>query len=178
MPQPSSRRSLAAVGTVAFSLALTGALVAPALAGAATQGHRAKAATTMVKLETSKKYGKILENTSGKTLYALSVETTKTLKCTGPCLKLWPPLLTKTKPQAGPGIVAKELGTVKRGTSLQVTYYGHPLYTYSGDKTVTEQNGEGIAAFGGWWYVVNDHGAPVKAALTSSSGGSGTSGGW
>jgi predicted lipoprotein with Yx(FWY)xxD motif len=176
MEQPSSHRSIAAVATVAFSLALVGPVVAPALSGASTHGHRAQAQRTLVKIETSKEYGKILVNASGRTLYFLTSETEKSLKCTGGCIGLWPLLLTKGKPEAGTGIVAKELGTLKRGSSLQVTYYGHPLYLYSGDKAAGQANGEGIAAFGGWWYVLSRTGSPVKAALTSSSGGSG--GGW
>jgi hypothetical protein len=40
------------------------------------------------------------------------------------CVGVWSPLLTKEKPQAGMGIAPKELGMVKRGSSLQGTYYG------------------------------------------------------
>ncbi len=175
MDKPPSRRKLVTVATVASSLLLAAVVVAPTLAGASTRRDRA-AAGAMVKVETSKEYGKILVSASGRTLYLLTDESTKALKCTGGCLGLWSALLTKGKPLAGAGIVAKELGTVKRGSSLQVTYYGHPLYTYAGDKAAGQTNGEGIESFGGWWYVLDSAGSPVKAALTSSSGGS--SGGW
>jgi predicted lipoprotein with Yx(FWY)xxD motif len=175
MDKPSSRRNLIAIGSVAFSLTLGVAVAAPALAGASTHEHRAQSQGTSIKVGTSKKYGKILESTSGRTLYFLTSESSKSLKCTGPCLALWPPVLTKGKPQAGAGVVAKELGTMKRGSSLQVTYYGHPLYMYSGDKAANQANGEGISAFGGWWYMLSGSGTAVKSA-SGGSGGSG--GGW
>lgn len=176
MKQLSSHPSLAAVAAVVSSLAFVAAVCVPDLSGASTDKHETQAPRTLVKIETSKEYGKILVNGSGRTLYFLTSETEKTLKCTGGCIGLWPLLTTKGEPEAGTGIVAKELGTLKRGSSLQVTYHGHPLYLYAGDKAAGQANGEGIAAFGGWWYVLSSAGSPVKAALTSSSSGSG--GGW
>ncbi len=47
-----------------------------------------------------------------------------------PCSAYWPPLMTKGKPVAGMGVKQSLLGTAKRGTKLQVTYNGHPLYTF------------------------------------------------
>lgn len=176
MRQPLSHRSLASVAAVAFSLSLAAAVLAPAVAGASSQRTRGQSHGALIKVDTSKKYGKILVNAAGRTLYFLASETASSLKCTGACLGAWPPLLTKGKPQAGTGIAAKALSMTKRGSSLQVTYYGHPLYLYSGDSAAGQANGEGIAAFGGTWYVLSNTGSPVKAALTSSSGGSG--GGW
>lgn len=169
---------MATVATVAFSFTLATSLAAPTLVGASTRSYRAQPLGAVIKVETSKKFGKILVNASGRTLYFLTAETSTSLKCAGGCLGAWPPLLTKGKPQAGPGIAAMKLGTVKRGSSLQVTYCGHPLYLYSGDKAVGEVNGKGIGAFGGTWYVLNSTVSPVKAALTSSSSGSSGSGGW
>ena len=44
-----------------------------------------------------------------------------------------PPLMTKAKPVAGPGVKQALLGTTKRPNGkLQVTYNGHPLYRYVG----------------------------------------------
>lgn len=175
MNQPSSHRGLVAVATVAFLFTLAAMLVAPTVAGASTDKRRAQSHVTLIKVETSKKYGKILVNASGRTLYFLTAETNRSLKCSRGCIGVWLPLLTKGRPHAGTGIAPKELGTVKRGSSRQVTYYGHPLYLYSGDKSSGQANGEGIAEFGGWWYVLGKTGSPVKAALTSSSRGTGGS---
>ena len=50
--------------------------------------------------------------------------------------------------------------------ALQLTYDGHPLYRYSGDRSTADANGDGV---GGQWYVVKAGGG------TGGSGGGGTS---
>lgn len=79
-------------------------------------------------------YGKVLFTSRGRALYAFGADKGTTSHCYGACAKAWPPLLTMEKPVAGTGIDHMLLGTTKRtdGT-VQVTYKGHPLYTYSGD---------------------------------------------
>ena len=68
-------------------------------------------------------------------LYLFDADKGKSSTCYGGCAKAWPPFLTKGKPSAGPGVNARLLGTTKRRDgSLQVTYAGHPLYYYEGDK--------------------------------------------
>ncbi len=182
MAEPWWRRCVAGVALVS-SLAFVAALAAPTLAGSSPSGHRAKSDGALVRLEKSKKYGEILTDSSGRTLYLLTADTARSLACKGVCTDIWPPLLTKGRPRAGQGVVAKELTTVKRGSSLQVAYDGHPLYTYAGDGGTGQVNGEGIVSFGGTWYVLGPKGSPVKAALDSArtaesgSGGSGGSGG-
>jgi hypothetical protein len=66
------------------------------------------------------------------------------------------------------------LGTTTRDDgSTQVTYNGHPLYTYAGDTSSGTASGQGINAFGGLWYVVNTAGDAVKGG---GGGGGGNSG--
>jgi len=61
---------------------------------------------------------------------------------------------------AGSGVNPAGLGTITRpdGT-FQVTYFGHPLYFFSFDQPA-ETFGEGIAAFGGTFNVVDLSGTP------------------
>jgi predicted lipoprotein with Yx(FWY)xxD motif len=181
MAQLSSWRSLTALAAAtSLTLAVAVAVASPA-AGASNRTHRAESHGALVRLEKSKKYGEILTDGAGRTLYVLTSGGAKSLKCTGACASIWPPLLTKGKPRAGKGVVAKRLRTVKRGSSLQVVYDGHPLYFYAADSGPGQENGEGIKSFGGTWYVLSGKGLPVKGALassTSSSGGSRVSGGW
>jgi hypothetical protein len=54
--------------------------------------------------------------------------------------------------------------TMRSDGKAQVTYNGHPLYTFSGD----ERNGEGVNAFGGNWYAVDPSGNQI---VTSTSTG-------
>ncbi len=159
MPRLSS--CIAAAGVAAAALAVG----VPAVAGARPDG-------TAVKAMPSKSYGTILETSTGRALYLLTADSTKKLACQHSCISVWHPLLTRGKPVGRKGLDSKLLGTVKRGGARQVTYHGHPLYTYVGDTAAGQANGEGIASFGGTWYVVGTKGAAVTAALKSSTAGS------
>ena len=54
--------------------------------------------------------------------------------CEGQCAVYWPPVLTSTRPEAGPGVDQHALGIIVRpdGTH-QVTYNGRPLYLFNND---------------------------------------------
>jgi len=57
---------------------------------------------------------------------------------------------------AGVGVSHSLLGTIQRsGGTIQVTYNGHPLYLYTGDRGAGTANGECAKAFGADWYVMN-----------------------
>jgi predicted lipoprotein with Yx(FWY)xxD motif len=51
------------------------------------------------------------------------------------------------------------LGTTKRkdGT-VQVTFAGHPLYTFKEDEKPGEANGNDLKAFGDEWYALQPNG--------------------
>jgi predicted lipoprotein with Yx(FWY)xxD motif len=120
-------------------------LVAAGAAFAAT-----RATGTKVTLH-STNLGKVLATSTGRTLYLYTPDGHNKSNCTGSCSAYWPPLMTKGKPVAGPGVKKSLLGTAKRGAKLQVTYNGHPLYRYSGDSGAGQTSGEGSY---GTWYVV------------------------
>ena len=66
------------------------------------------------------------------------------------------------------------LGTGKGADgSTQVTYNGHPLYTYSGDSAAGQANGQGI---GGVWFAVTATGTPAQAGAGGGNGGGGSGG--
>jgi predicted lipoprotein with Yx(FWY)xxD motif len=119
--------------------------------------------------------GPILADSSGKTLYLFERDRHGMSACTGSCASYWPPLLTKGPPVATTGVKTSMLGTAKRtdGT-LQVTYAGHPLYTFKLDAKPGQAKGEGTSFFGGAWYVLDATGAPVEKA---PAGGGAPSGG-
>ncbi len=81
---------------------------------------------------TSSKLGKILVDTTGRTLYLFLKDKGTASTCSRACATVWPPLVTEGKPQTGPGASAPLLGTTKRTDGkVQVTYHGHPLYFYA-----------------------------------------------
>jgi predicted lipoprotein with Yx(FWY)xxD motif len=92
-------------------------------------------------------HGKVLATSKGRTLYLDIADGKNKSTCTGSCASIWPPLMTKGKPVAGPGVKKALLGTLKRGAKLQVSYHGHPLYTFTSDSAAGQANGEGVNGF-------------------------------
>lgn len=112
--------------------------------------------------------GRILVDSEGRTLYDFHKDehgryVATQSSCYGACAEAWPPLLTGGEPEAEDGPSSTKLGTLKRkdGT-LQVTYFGHPLYTYVGDKKPGEANGNDIDQFGAEWYALQPNGEEPK----------------
>jgi predicted lipoprotein with Yx(FWY)xxD motif len=94
----------------------------------------------------------VLTNARGLTLYSFAPDTSSSSACYGSCAAYWPPV-TGT-PVAGAGVTGK-LATIRRtdGT-LQVTYDGHPLYTYIGDTGPGQASGNGLNLNGGLWHEI------------------------
>lgn len=104
--------------------------------------------------------GQVLVDSKGHTVYDFHKDRGTTSSCYGPCEAAWPPLLTAGEPHASNGAQAGLLGTTKRKDgSEQITYSGHPLYTFSGDKGPGEANGNDVEAFGAEWYALTPSGA-------------------
>jgi predicted lipoprotein with Yx(FWY)xxD motif len=140
---------------------LAGVLVA-AMSGAAIATASASAATVELR-QTSR--GPILVDGSGFTLYEFTLDKKHTENCVRiiGCYEVWHPLYLSGALTAGPGIRASKLSSI--GFYLpppQVTYYGHPLYTYIGDTMPEQMTGIGASQFGGFWYGINAKGRAVK----------------
>jgi predicted lipoprotein with Yx(FWY)xxD motif len=107
--------------------------------------------------------GPILVDAKGFTVYDFHKDKGTVSSCYGPCAGAWPPVLTEGAPTAGEGASASKLGTAKRkdGT-VQVTYAGHPLYTYVLDKKPGEANGNDVDAFGAEWYALQGSGEEAE----------------
>lgn len=151
----------------------------PAIALCAIAGVGvAMAATTSgsgtVKTGHSSKYGSLLVNSAGMTLYHFAPDRNGSIKCTGACVKFWPPLVVSagTKPTAGAGLAKAQLSTVKRPDGkTQVTYAGLTLYRYAGDAKAGDVKGEGVE---GTWFAVTSKGTLAKKATGSASGSGAT----
>jgi predicted lipoprotein with Yx(FWY)xxD motif len=128
--------------------------------GAPAAAPNPEEGTTFVSLGSAPKLGLVLVNSKGFTLYDFHKDKGAQSACYGACAGAWPPLLTKGKPQPSNGASTGKLGTTKRkdGTT-QVTYAGHPLYTFSGDKKPGEANGHDFTNFGAQWYALRAGGA-------------------
>ena len=106
--------------------------------------------------------GRILVDGRGMTLYLFEKDTGMKSTCNGSCATFWPPVTTSGAAKAGSGVSAGKLGTTTRADgAAEVTYNGHPLYYYAGDKKSGDTTGQGINAFGAPWYVVSPAGKEV-----------------
>ena len=126
-------------------------------AGASSPSSPAKVGVHNTKL------GKVLVNGKGVTLYLFMKDKKGKSACSGACAQAWPPLLTKGRPQASGGTSAAKLGTTRRSDgTTQVTYNGHPLYTFVLDHSKPGSTaGEGSKAFGAEWYVLGTNGNKI-----------------
>jgi predicted lipoprotein with Yx(FWY)xxD motif len=118
--------------------------------------------------------GTVLTNAQGFTLYHLKTETKANIQCTGSCTGTWPPVLVPAgsmSATAGGGVSGALSTFTRPDGGTQVTYNGVPLYTYSGDTSAGQANGQGIQ---GVWYAVTASGS----GGSSSGGGRYGSGGY
>ncbi len=128
---------------------------------AATEMPKTGASVAQVIVKSNPKFGSILTDAQGRTLYLLTKDGPNAPTCYNDCAKIWPPLLANGASTAGTGLDASKLGTVMRTDGgTQVAYNGHPLYYYAPDKNPGDTNGEGI---GGVWFVVSPSGEPIKS---------------
>jgi predicted lipoprotein with Yx(FWY)xxD motif len=111
--------------------------------------------------------GPFLTDTSGKTLYFFSRDTTGTSACTGTCLTNWPAFSAGTV--VAPSVLkSSDFGTVTRpdGTT-QSSYMGRPLYYFAGDTGPGTTKGQGLINS---WSVANISGTmPVFATPTPTT---------
>jgi predicted lipoprotein with Yx(FWY)xxD motif len=122
-------------------------------------GKGSSANGTTVSTASNSKLGEILVDSHGLTLYDFHKDQGTKSACYGSCAKIWPPLTTSGTPQAAGGAAASLLGTTSRSDgSTQVTYSGHPLYTYVGDTKPGEATGNGLTEFGGSWHALRPNG--------------------
>jgi predicted lipoprotein with Yx(FWY)xxD motif len=165
-----------------LTTALTGAaatgIVAAALAGCGGGGGSANAAKgpsrtagghTATLALASTGLGRVLVNAHGRTLYLFRADHGSTSACTRVCANAWPPLRASGKPKVATGLPASAVTTVKRSDgNPQVSYHGHPLYTYVGDQKPGDTTGQGSNAFGAGWFAVTASGAQASGAASRS----------
>jgi predicted lipoprotein with Yx(FWY)xxD motif len=122
---------------------------------ASSAGGGGSAQAAVVSVADNSKLGQILVDSKGFTLYDFHKDKGGMSACYDACAAAWPPLTTSGNPQGEKGAKASLLGTVKRTDgSVQVTYAGHPLYTYAGDSQPGQANGNDISQFGAEWYAL------------------------
>lgn len=160
------------IGNLGRASLLAAALMLSVVAAAqAANPKPTSAARIVVKTAQNKALGKkILVTAAGRALYFLSAETSGKFICTNnACRSFWTPLAVKGR--AKPTGV-RSLGTIRRPDgALQVTYRGHPLYTFNGDTKPGDVKGNGFKDVGTW--LVAQAGATSSSPAPANPGGYG-----
>jgi predicted lipoprotein with Yx(FWY)xxD motif len=159
-------KRLLAVGLAPAALALIVAGCGGSSYGATSQGQgttgaAARAATVAIE---HTQLGTVLVDGGRRTLYLFEKDKGAVSSCYGACASVWPPLTASTKSIAATGLPAAKLATTKRTDGkTEVTYAGHPLYTYAGDAKPGDLKGQGLDQFGAKWYVLAPSGRKIDS---------------
>jgi predicted lipoprotein with Yx(FWY)xxD motif len=108
-------------------------------------------------------HGTYLVDGKGRTLYLFEADKPNMSNCDSGCQSIWPALSAgSTPPVVSGGAVAGKLGMTAPGSGGRiVTYNGHPLYYYAGDKNPGDTSGQGLDQFGAKWYVLDPAGDKI-----------------
>ncbi len=139
--------------------------------GSSTPSASTSAAAAASGLKTAKVGGvTVLTNAKGFTLYSFAPDTATKSACNGACATSWPPVAAPANASA----VKAPFATITRsGGATQITFRGHPLYTFVGDASPGQAKGNGVNAFGGLWHEAPASGSAAHASTSPSGGGYG-----
>jgi predicted lipoprotein with Yx(FWY)xxD motif len=133
-----------------------------AVADGAVPAHSARAATLEIR---PTPIGSILATGRGLTVYMFTRDSINHDTCVAisGCTGIWPLVTSKGKPSLGAGVKRSLVGAITLpGGARQVTYAGHPLYTYIGDAGPGDTSYVGQSQFGGRWFALSPTGHIVK----------------
>lgn len=103
-----------------------------------------------LQLASNAKFGTVITDNTGKTLYFFAMDADGTSGCTGGCEVIWP-VYYSAELSDNAGINAADVGVITRADGKkQNTYKGWPLYYYKNDVAAGDINGDGV---GGTWFV-------------------------
>ncbi len=154
-------------GSIATALFLAAACGSGGSAASASPSSAASSDSSMhhATLDVqSSRFGQILVDGQGRALYLFAADTTKDSTCYDACATAWPPMLADkgASINAMHGATASLTGTTTRKDgAVQVTYNGHPLYYFVGDKKAGEIECQAVVNFGAAWYVVDPNGQAI-----------------
>jgi predicted lipoprotein with Yx(FWY)xxD motif len=151
-----ARARIALVTTVGAALLAGSGMVG--VSAAALHPHRtvAQSKNEGAKISLRKtSHGKVLVGANGRSLYRFDADSKNHSNCGPTCRKKWAPVTATGSPTAGAGVSASHLGVIK---GRQVTYYGHPLYTFFKDTKAGQIKGDQVFAFGNYWWLVSANG--------------------
>jgi predicted lipoprotein with Yx(FWY)xxD motif len=104
--------------------------------------------------------GTILVTAQRMTMYVFALDPRGQSRCTGSCATYWPPVPASDAPKHAVAGVTATFGSVTRADgSTQLSVDGYPVYTYAGDRSPGDVNGQGVNASGGLWWALSPDGS-------------------
>jgi predicted lipoprotein with Yx(FWY)xxD motif len=155
------------VAAVAVVVAAAVAVIVATSGASPAKPQSTVAAATAISVKQTS-LGATLVDANGRTLYLFQGDrpNVSTLSAAGQAI--WPPFTATTTPRALNSTIAARIGTIAQaGGASQVTYNGHPLYYYVGDRSPGQTSGQGLNQFGALWYVLGPAGNAVTSRSTS-----------
>jgi len=103
-----------------------------------------------LQLKNDSKFGKILTDSLGKSLYFFANDVKGISTCTAGCLSVWPIYYNKNA-SIDLGLDKTKVGEITRADGQkQTTYKGWPLYYFANDGTANDIKGDGVQKI---WFV-------------------------
>ena len=146
-------------GIALAAVAAAGGITAASAASSPSVSHSGAATVRTASVTVGGKTETILVNGHGLPLYFYQPDTATKSLVTGALAQLWPPLTSVTPAAAG---VNGKLSVLNDAHGQQVTYNGHPLYTFADDHA-GQVTGQGVSDF----FVAT----PGLTPITASSAG-------
>jgi predicted lipoprotein with Yx(FWY)xxD motif len=121
--------------------------------------------TAAASLTTANKapFGTYLVDGAGRAVYVLegTQGTNGMARCSGPCLGVWPPVMTAGPTTTAAGLNAASAASVPAYGGTQASYGGWPLYYYSHDHASGDTTGQNVHDAWGHWYLLSPSGQPI-----------------
>ena len=123
--------------------------------------------TAMVTTANKAPFGTYLVDGAGRALYILEgTRGTAAERCSGECLRVWPPLHVTAPPTAGPAVDPARLSTIMAHGHTHVTYGGWTLFYYHRDRAPGDTTGQLVRDRWGVWYLLSPSGEPIRPVGT------------
>ena len=167
-----ARLSLSAL---VFIVAAVIAVIVTTSGGSTSKAQPLAAANASISVKQTA-LGRMLTDANGRTLYLFAPDKRDMSTLSAAGRSVWPPFTSTGRPAAMGGVQTGQIGAVSGASgSAQVTYDGHPLYYFVGDRKPGETDRPGAQRVR--WPVVRpldggrgDHRRPQPAAGGSSGG--------
>ena len=152
--------ALAAVAAVG-GITAASAASSPSAASSLPASHSGAATVRTASVTVGGKAETILVNGHGLPLYFYKPDTAAKSLVSGTLAQLWPPLTSAAPAAAG---LSGKVTVVMDSHGDQVTYNGHPLYTFKFDKAAGDTSGQGKLDT---WFMVSAAGAKIGSAAAA-----------